>query len=176
MPSWLNAEVVVPENDAPNRQFFEEQGKGEGLRLPHCQDCDMLHYPVRTLCPDCRSTNIDYRTVSGKGTVHSYFILSEPIHPAYHPHPDTPIALIELDEQRGVGGGGDRTVQPNEFRALRLVGNIVKADGSFEDPDDVAVNKRVQVHMVDLGDGWGLPQWELSGEPSEGAEWQVPNK
>ena len=30
--------------------------------------------------------------------------------------------------------------------------------------------------VVDMGDGMGLPQWELSGEPSEGPEWQVPGK
>jgi uncharacterized OB-fold protein len=114
--------------------------------------------------------------VSGKGTIHSYFILSEPIHPAFHPHPDTPVVLVELDEQRGVSKGGDRTVQPAEYRALRLVGNIVTADGSFEDPDNVAINKRVKLHMMDLGEGWGLPEWELSDEPSEGQEWQVPGK
>ena len=173
MATWLNAEIAIPENDLPNRRFFEEQGHGE-LRLPHCQDCDMMHYPIRTFCPDCRSTNIDYKAVSGKGTIYSYFILSEPIHPAFHPHPNTPIVLVELDEQRGVGGGGDRTIQPNEFRALRLVGNVVTPDGAFEDPDAVAVNKRVTLHMMDLGDGWGLPQWELLDEPSEGDEWQVP--
>ena len=175
MAQWLNAQIVIPENDQPNRRYFEEQGHGE-LRLPHCADCDMMHYPIRTMCPECRSMNIDYKAVSGKGTIHSYFILSEPIHPAFHPHPDTPIVLIELDEQRGVGKAGDRTIQPNEFRALRLVGNIVKGDGSFEDPNKVAVNKRVKLHMVDVGDGWGLPQWELSGEPSEGPEWEVPGK
>lgn len=175
MPSWLNAQVVVPENDHQNRRYFEEQGKGEGLRLPHCQDCDLMHYPIRTMCPECRSTNIDYKTVSGKGRVYSYFILSEPIHPAFHPHPDTAIALIELDEQRGQGRAFD-AIQPQELRALRLVGNIVKADGSFEDPNLVAINKRVKLHMMDLGDGWGLPEWELSDEPSEGPEWQVPGK
>ena len=47
---------------------------------------------------------------------------------------------------------------------------------SFEDPENVAINKRVQLHMMDLGDGWGLPEWELADEPSEGAEWQVPGK
>lgn len=175
MPSWLNAQIVVPENDHQNRKYFEEQGKGEGLRLPHCQDCDLMHYPIRTMCPECRSTNIDYKTVSGKGRVYSYFILSEPIHPAFHPHPDTVIALIELDEQRGQGRLFDTTM-PQELRALRIVGNIVKADGSFEDPEQVAINKRVKLHMVDLGDGYGLPQWELSDEASEGPEWQVRGK
>ena len=175
MAQWLNAELMIPPNDAPNKEFYEAQSGGT-LKLPKCNDCDMMMYPIRTMCPDCRSKDIGYQEVSGKGTIHSYYILSQPIHPAFHPHPNTSIALIELDEQKGVGGGGDRTVQPNEFRALRLIGNILKDDGSFEDPENVAINKRVQVKIVDMGDGMGLPQWTLSGEPSDGTEWQVPGE
>lgn len=174
MAQWLNAQIMIPENDHENRAFFEQQGSNGGtLMLPHCNDCDMMHYPPRTMCPDCRSKNLGYKAVSGKGTIHSYFILSQPIHPAFHPHPNAPITLIELDEQKGVSKGGDRTKQPAEFRALRVVGNIVQSDGSFEDPANVAVNKRVQVKMIDLGDGMALPQWTLSDEAPDGEPWQV---
>jgi len=173
MAEWLDADLVIPENDAPNREFFEQQGGGQ-LKLPKCNDCEMLHYPPRTMCPDCRSTDISYQAVSGKGTIHTYVILSEPIHPAFHPYPNTPIALIELDEQCGVSGGnGDRSKQPAADRALRLVGNIVRDDGSFEHPGEVAVNKRVQVKIIDLGDGLGLPQWQLSDEPPADEPWQI---
>ena len=175
MPQWLNAQFFIPDNDHQNRGYFEAQGQGGGkLQLPRCQDCQMFHYPIRTMCPDCRSQNIAYEAVSGKGTIHSYIILSQPIHPAFHPYPNAPIALIELDEQQGVSKGGDRTIQPAEHRALRMIGNIVKADGSFEEPEEVGINKRVQVKIIDLGDGWGLPQWQLSDEPPAGEVWQVP--
>jgi uncharacterized OB-fold protein len=172
MASWLNAELFIPQNDAPNRQWFEEQSGGV-LRLPKCNACGMFSYPPRTLCSDCRADDFTYEDLSGKGTIHSYIVLTEPIHPAFHPHPNAVIALIELDEQKGVSVGGDRTKQPAEHRALRIVGNIVKDDGSFEDPASVAINKRVEVRMIDLGDGMGLPQWKLSGESSDGQEWQV---
>lgn len=173
MPKWLNADLFIPENDAPNADFFKAQ-TGNTLKLQQCNNCNMFQYPPRTMCPDCRSQDFKFAAVSGKGTIHSYYILSTPIHPAFHPHPDAPVALIEIDEQRGVGLGGDRTVQPNEHRAIRMVGNIMKPDGSFEDPENVAINKRVKVQIVDMGDGMGLPQWELSDEPPEGTPWQVP--
>ena len=172
MAEWLNADLMIPENDAPNREFYEQQAGGQ-LRLPNCAECDMMHYPPRTYCPDCRGSDLSYEAVSGKGTIHSYFILSEPVHPAFLPHANAPIALIELDEQKGMSKGGDRAVQPAEHRALRIVGNIVKADGSFEDPGNVAINKRVEVNLIDLGDGLALPQWTLSDEPSAGEEWQI---
>ncbi len=175
MASWLDAEILIPENDAPNREYFEQQSEGQ-LKLPRCTNCRMFVYPVRTMCPDCRGNEFAYEALSGKGTIHTYFVLSQPIHPAFHPYPDTPVALIELDEQRGVGGSGDRSVQPVEQRAIRMVGNIVKADGSFEDPANVAINKRVEVKIIDLGDGMGLPQWQLSDEPPAGPEWQVPGE
>ena len=173
MAQWLNAELVIPENDAPNREYFEQQS-GDVLKLPKCTGCNMLAFPPRPMCPDCRGSEFEYEAVSGKGTIHSYFLLSQPINPAFHPYPDAPVALIELDDQNGVAGAGDHSVQAGEHRALRLVGNIVKADGSFEDAENVAVNKRVQVKIIDLGDGMGLPQWQLSDEPSVGPEWQVP--
>ena len=136
----------------------------------------MFIYPPRTLCPDCRASEFRYEALSGKGTIHSYFVLSQPIQSAFIPHADAVIALIELDEQRGVSGSGDRSKQPNEYRAIRIVGNIVKADGSFEAPSNVAVNRRVQVKIIDLGDGMGLPQWQLSDEPPAGPLWQVPGR
>ena len=173
MAEWLGADIQIPGNDAPNRDYFAAQTDGQ-LHLPKCTACGMFQYPPRTMCPDCRNPEFRYEAVSGKGTIHSYFILSQPIQAAFLPYPDTPIALIELDEQRGVGLGGDRTMQPNEARALRLVGNIVREDGSFEAPENVAVNKRVQVKIIELGDGMGLPQWVLSDEPPAGPLWQVP--
>ena len=165
MAEWLNAQLSIPENDQPHKEWFAQQSGGQ-LKLPKCGECGMMHYPPRTFCPDCRGSDLSYEAVSGKGTIHSYFILSEPIHPAFQPHPNTTIALIELDEQQGVSKGGDRTRQPAADRALRIVGNIVQEDGSFEDAANVAINKRVEVRMIDLGDGMALPQWKLSGEPN----------
>ena len=40
--------------------------------------------------------------------------------------------------------------------------------------NNVAIGKRVQVKMIDLGDGWALPQWQLSDEPPEHDPWQAP--
>ena len=172
MAQWLNAELIVPPNDPWHQEYFQQQSGGQ-LRLPRCTQCGMFVYPVRSMCPDCRNSEFRYAPLSGKGTIHSYFELTEPITPAFAPHPKAIVALIELDEQRGVGVGGDRTMQPVQFRAIRIVGNVVKPDGSFEDPAHVAINKRVKVHIVDMGDGMGLPQWELSDEPPEGKEWQI---
>ena len=165
MPEYLGAQVMIPENDAPNREFFQQQASGR-LHLRKCNDCNLLIYPTRTMCPDCRGSDFTWEAVSGKGTVYSYYIIPAPTHPAFIEFAPYPVVLIELDEQRGT---------PSEHRALRLVGNVVKEDGSFEDGENIAINKRVEVTMVDLGDGMALPQWKLSGEPSEGEEWQIPS-
>jgi len=174
MADYLNASLFVTENDQLHREYLAHQSTGT-LHLQHCEDCQRFIYPVRTMCPDCTGDNFAWKPLSGKGTIHSYYIVPHPIHPAFRGQTPYPVALIELDEQRGSGtDAGDRTKQPNEFRALRLIGNIVTADGSWESRDNIAIGKRVQVTMIELGDGWSLPQWRLVDEPPEHTPWQIP--
>jgi uncharacterized protein len=174
MAEYLNAGVFVTDNDPAHREYLEHQASGT-LHLQHCEDCRLLIYPVRSMCPDCSGSNLRWKPLSGRGVIYSYYVVPHPIHPAFRGQTPYPVALIELDEQRGVGSDlGDRILQPNEHRAIRMIGNIVRPDGSWEDRDNIAIGKRVEVHMVDLGDGWALPQWRLSDEPTEGAPWQIP--
>lgn len=162
MPKYRGLEVVIPENDAPHREFLQEAGKGR-LAVQKCRDCGYMRYPPGPMCPECQSLNLQWQPVSGKGTIHSYYIVPHAINPAFRDFTPYPVILVELDEQRGV---------PDEHRALRLVGNLLAADGAAEKEENIAIGKRVQVTMVDLGDGMALPQWRLSGEPPEGKTWQ----
>ena len=164
MASYLGAGVYVPENDQPHREYLEMQASGQ-LHVQKCSDCGHLRYPVMTACPDCRSLDSEWEGLSGKGAIYSYYMVPHPINPAFREFVPYIVALIELDEVREEYGEG---------RALRLIGNIVTADGSSEDLNNIAIGKRVQVTMVDLGDGWALPQWQLSDEPPEHEPWQAP--
>jgi uncharacterized protein len=174
MAEYLGAGVYVTENDQAHREYLERQASGT-LHLQHCEDCRLFVYPVRTMCPDCGGSNLEWRPLSGKGAIYSYYVVPHPIHPAFHGQAPYPVALIELDEQRGVGSGPEgRSLQPDESRALRMIGNIVRADGSWESRENIAIGKRVEVQMADLGDGWALPQWRLSDEPPDAETWQIP--
>ena len=165
MAEYLGAQVFIPENDPHHREYLEEAGRGR-LSLQKCIDCDVLIYPVRTMCPECRGSEMTWTPVSGKGTIYSYYIVPHPINPAFKDFVPYPVILVELDEGRGEMG---------EHRALRVIGNLLGEDGAPAPREDVAIGKRVEATFVDLGDGWALPQWRLSGEPDEHAPWQIPH-
>jgi uncharacterized OB-fold protein len=54
-----------------NQGFWEGSRLGE-LRLDHCQECEQIWFPPSNSCPNCLSTNIDWKAVSGRGTVWSW--------------------------------------------------------------------------------------------------------
>ena len=164
MAEYLGAQVLVPENDHPHREYLAEAGQGR-LSMQKCADCGILRYPVRTHCPECRSMESSWEAVSGKGTIYSYYVVPHPINPAFRDFAPYVVILVELDEQRG---------EPTEHRALRMVGNLVEADGGPAPREDAAIGKRVEVTFIDIGDDWALPQWRLSDEAPESEPWQVP--
>lgn len=161
MAKYLNAEVRVPENDAPHREYLERNASGQ-LHLQQCNN-GHLRYPVGNACPECQSLEWSWQPVSGKGTIYSYYIVPHAINPIFKDFTPYPVVLVELDEARGEYG-------PD--RGIRVIGNVLGSDGNPEKPEAIAIGKRVEVTMIDLGDGWALPQWRLSDEPPEGEPWQ----
>lgn len=90
--------VVTADNSAFYRGWLDRE-----LVLNRCADCghwDAEHHPI---CPECWSSAMEPRAVSGRGTVHLLFWLEQGPAPtgtaASGPHP---VATIELEEQRGL--------------------------------------------------------------------------
>ena len=81
----------------------------------------------------------------------------------------TSTLLVELDEQRG---------QPSEHEALRFTGNLVTPEGELAPPDvvrSVGIGTRVRVVFVDVGDGFGLPQWAIDTDVDQAEPpWRYP--
>ncbi|MDP6606458.1 MAG: Zn-ribbon domain-containing OB-fold protein [Dehalococcoidia bacterium] len=58
----------------PETQEFWDGLKREELRIQQCQDCNQHYFYPRSFCPHCHSTNVEWTTVSGKGTVETFVI------------------------------------------------------------------------------------------------------
>ena len=58
--------------------------------------------------------------------------------------------------------------------ALRIIGNLVKADGSMEADREVAIGRRVRVVFHDVADHLALPQFTLTDEAPVGPVWRLP--
>jgi uncharacterized protein len=54
-----------------------------------------------------------------------------------------------------------------------MIANVVDEQCRPEDAGRLAIGLRVEVTLVDLGDGSGLPQFRLSSEPPEHEPWRI---
>jgi len=84
---------VVFEGPGPDVQYREFLASGE-FKLQCCDDCRRFIYYPRVLCPHCGSNQLQWRDVSGRGTVYSTSV------PRKGPGQDADlnISLIDLDE------------------------------------------------------------------------------
>jgi uncharacterized OB-fold protein len=79
---------------------FWRSGADGLLRIARCQACGWYLQPPRPVCPKCRSYEIEFEPVSGKGTVYSSTINRYPWNPGMPP--PYVLAQVELAEQPGL--------------------------------------------------------------------------
>jgi uncharacterized OB-fold protein len=155
--------LLVPDNDSEWKEFYAHARAGK-LVARKCTACGLMRYPPTHACPWCMELAWTWQELSGKGTVYSYEIVHHAIQPGFKDSTPYATVLVELDEQRA---------KPTPDESLRIIGNLVKADFSFEDVTKVAIGRRVKVVFQDLADHFALPQFTLSGEPDEGRVWRL---
>jgi uncharacterized OB-fold protein len=138
-------QAPLPAVDEDTAGFWEGAAKGE-LRIPACAACGRLRFPPRPMCPYCRSTEVRWQTMSGRGTVWSFVVAHPPLLPAFQAVAPYNVVVVALDE--------DETI--------RLVGNLVpSADGGINavPPADIRIGLPVEVVFQAAGDGISLPRW-----------------
>ena len=127
------AELPLPEPSEEAIPFFEALKEGE-LRVPRCAKCARLSYPPRAMCPDCQSFEFEWARVSGRGTVYSYVVTHQAIHPALVDH--TPFATVEVELEEGP----------------RITSNLVDVP-----PDAIEIGMAVEVVFEKISDEVTLP-------------------
>ena len=109
---------LVDDDGAP---YFEYAAKGE-LRMQTCANCGEVLFPPRPMCPRCQGIEFEWRLMSGRGHVWSFAVPRPPLLPDYAALAPYPVVVVELEEDR----------------RLRLVGNLVAAEGAAIDSVDPA--------------------------------------
>ena len=102
-------EKPLPVPDIDTDPYWERAGNGE-LSLQRCQACGHYLFPPRPICPRCRSHDVQWTALSGRGVVYSYAIMHDSFVKGFDP--PYVIAQVELEEQAG----------------LHLLTNIVECD------------------------------------------------
>jgi uncharacterized OB-fold protein len=102
-----------PEPDESSAPFWDGAAVGR-LVLQRCASCTRYQYPPDVVCVHCQSPDIEFTTMSGRGTLYSYAIVDRAFHAGFVEALPYVVALVELDEQAG----------------LKLLTNIVEAEPS----------------------------------------------
>lgn len=139
---------LLPSVDDDSAPFWEACAREE-LRIQRCTSCGRRRMPPRPLCPWCRSWDLEWAEVSGRGRVWSFVVSHPPLLPAYADVAPYNVAVIELDDDP----------------SIRLVGGVVTSPDSpvgDADPAALAIGQPVHVVFGPKRDGVRLPMWMLA--------------
>jgi uncharacterized protein len=70
----------------------------ERFVLPRCTACGTLRFPSRLRCPACGSTHTDWVPASGHGTIYSFVVVHQKLHPVFDDRIPYAVALVQLAE------------------------------------------------------------------------------
>jgi len=123
----MSVRLIPPSSELT--QPYWDAARREELVVQRCEECGQRPFPPRAHCPECGSSALDWRKVSGRGTVYSFTISHRPPHPVFTDQCPMAIAVVELEE------------------GPRMISNIVGCD-----PVEVAVGMAVQVGFEPIDD------------------------
>jgi uncharacterized OB-fold protein len=125
----------VPVPTSLTRDYWDGV-EAESLKLPYCLDCHTFNYYPHAVCVRCMSTNLEYRPVSGRGTVYTYTVIRSP-QPAFKGLEPYVVANVELDE------------------GVRMMANVLT-----DDVDSIGIGTKVRLVYQEIAPGHKLPQFE----------------
>jgi uncharacterized protein len=146
-PRWFPDDMPVPAVNAETAGFWEA-GAAHRLVIRRCTACGQLRHPPGPLCPTCRGTEADWKTLPGTGTVYTYTVVRQAFIPSLQDKLPYAVIVVELDGAPGI----------------RLVSNLVDAD-----PHDVRVGLPVEVVWEDMGPELALPRFRPAPAVATGA-------
>jgi hypothetical protein len=129
----------------PETAPYWEGTKAHELRLQYCTNCQKHVFYPRIFCPTCLS-DMEWRPVSGKGTLHTYVVSARPA-PGFEQDTPYAIAIVKLDE------------------GPHLMTNIV---GVEIKPENLPAGMPVEVVFEDVNDTITLPKFRPVGAGGNG--------
>lgn len=122
----------APTVNVETQRFWDATADGR-IELPRCDDCGLVIWYPRAICPDCQSTALTWETMAGTGTVYSYTIARSGVGRRWREHLPFVVAYVRLDE------------------GPTMLTNVVDCD-----PEAVTIGLPVAAVFDDTGDGSAL--------------------
>ncbi|HWC29924.1 MAG TPA: Zn-ribbon domain-containing OB-fold protein [Dehalococcoidia bacterium] len=115
------ASLPLPVPDEVTEPFWAYCRDHE-LRAQRCTACGLLRHPPRVTCPRCGSTEVEWQKLSGRGTVFTYGVSHQAIHPALEGRTPFTTLIVELEEGlRFTSNLADGSPSPDIGAAVEVV-------------------------------------------------------
>ncbi len=139
MTRWFPDGMPQPMADSEAVAWWEAAAEHR-LVVQRCTSCEHTRLPPAPVCPECRSSDSDWKEVSGRGEVYTYTIVHRPI--AAGQELPYVIAVITLE-----GAGG-----------VRLISNLVDVN-----PDELEIGFPVELVWEDMSPDLAIPRFRPIG-------------
>ncbi len=93
----MNFEKPLPLATPTSQPFWEALTRHE-VQIQQCGDCGAWIYYPRAFCSKCLSPELEWKEISGRGTLYSFTIARRPTAPFWADDVPQLIAVVELDE------------------------------------------------------------------------------
>ena len=93
----------APVPDAASQAFFDAAAQGR-LLIKRCAACSRYLAPSADACDACHSAVLDWRESSGLGTVYSFVIQHQVLHPGFAGEAPYNVIVVELEEGPRING------------------------------------------------------------------------
>jgi uncharacterized OB-fold protein len=87
----------LPQISPEMAPFFEAAHRHE-LVVQQCTGCRALRFPARTICSRCLGREATWVPASGRGTVFSFAVMHQAVHPGFAAEVPYPVVVVQLDE------------------------------------------------------------------------------
>ncbi len=121
---------------------FWDAANDERLVIQNCKSCNTLQHPPKPACSQCASQDLEWKQMSGKGTIYNYGVVHDcPVKLLQDEQPFN-LAVITLDEDSGI----------------QMYSHLKDCP-----VDEVPVGAPVEVIFeVTPGNGQKVPEWKVS--------------
>lgn len=87
----------LPGVDEISRPYWEAAKRHE-LVMQKCRQCGHYRYPPGINCRGCLSDDLEWVTVSGRGTIYTWTVFHKVYHPAFAADAPYAVVAVELEE------------------------------------------------------------------------------
>ena len=104
---------LVPGPDFETEPFWTAIRNHE-FKLQQCRPCSKFRWPPQQTCPYCQAEDYQWQTLSGKATLYTYIIITQPVFPQWREI--APYNVVQ--------------VAPDEAPNVHMVSNVVDVDNA----------------------------------------------